>query len=373
MPDTPVAHSALAELTSLLEEASTRWASEEWNLTTPEDHASARRALMHILQGGLVGYFETDPARPDFRPIVRSYRKFTGDNADALYFDAPVSSEYEYVVRGRTDGAVYTSFTVELNSADGSLANESAGVINDDDFDVDAEGRFEIRLGGEKADRSWLELPLGASRITTRHYWEDERCAAADPTKNPLLTIEVVGGPAVGPPPPITDESVAEGIHKVVQFVRARTLDMAPMTDGDPPPFVSKVPNQFPKPVVPGDFGLSAIDAHYSMAPYLCPEGHAVVMTGRWPECRMANVNLWNRQMQTFDYVNRQVSLNRKQTHLESDGSWRMVIAHEDPGVPNWLDTEGRMIGIVFFRYMLATGEVVTPQAEVVPLDQLRG
>ena len=77
--------------------------------------------------------------------------------------------------------------------------------------------------------------------------------------------------------------------------------------------------------------------------------------------------------MQTFDYVNRQVSLNRRQTRLESDDSWRMVIAHEDPGVPNWLDTEGRAIGIVFYRYMLATGPVVTPQAEVVPLDQLRG
>ncbi len=367
------AAAAIRELTSLLDEANTRWVSEEWNLTTPEDHADARRALMHILQGSLLSYFETDPARPDFRPIVSPYRKFTGDNSDALYYDAPVSSEYEYVVRGRLDGAVYTSFTIELNAADGAIANETGGVLNDEHFDVDADGRFEIRLGGEKAERNWLELPVGASRVTTRHYYEDVRCGAADPTNNPLLTIEVVGGPRVDAPPPVSDDTVAEGIERVINFVRSRTLDMPPMADNDPPPFVSKVPNQFPKPVVPGDFGLAAFDAHYSMAPYLCPEGHAVVLTGAWPECRMANVCLWTRQMQTFDYVNRTVSLNRKQTQLEPDGSWRIVIAHEDPGVGNWLETEGRPIGIVFFRYMLATGDVATPRAEVVPLDQLRG
>ena len=45
--------------------------------------------------------------------------------------------------------------------------------------------------------------------------------------------------------------------------------------------------------------------------------------------------------MQTGDYLHRQVSLNRKQTKPEPDGSFRIVVAAEDPGVPNWLDTEG--------------------------------
>jgi hypothetical protein len=50
---------------------------------------------------------------------------------------------------------------------------------------------------------------------------------------------------------------------------------------------------------------------------------------------------LWNRFMQTYDYAHRRVSLNRKQTKLERDGSFRIVIAHSDPGVPNWIDAEG--------------------------------
>ena len=97
----------------------------------------------------------------------------------------------------------------------------------------------------------------------------------------------------------------------------------------------------------------------------------ALVMTGRWPTCRCANVSLWNRHMQTFDYVNRRVSLNRKQTKLEADGSYRIVIAHRDPGVPNWIDTEGRAFSMVFWRFMLPEGEIETPEARVVPISQL--
>ena len=54
-------------------------------------------------------------------------------------------------------------------------------------------------------------------------------------------------------------------------------------------------------------------------------------------------------------------------------GSFRMVIAHEDPGVPNWIDTEGRPFGMVFWRFFLPEGDVDTPKADVVKLADLRG
>ena len=31
------------------------------------------------------------------------------------------------------------------------------------------------------------------------------------------------------------------------------------------------------------------------------------------------------------------------------------MIAHEDPGVPNWLDTEGRGAGTIYWRYIFPT------------------
>ena len=126
------------------------------------------------------------------------------------------------------------------------------------------------------------------------------------------------------------------------------------------------------QPVPPGDTGLSAVDAHYSMAPFFINHDEALGITGRWPECRFGNVCLWNRFQQTLDYTNRSVSLNRAQTDLEADGSFRLVIAHEDPGTPNWLDTEGNLFGLVFWRFFLARGDVETPRASVVKLADLK-
>jgi len=361
---------ALGELVDLLREVDERWAGPEWRLTSEVDVVGAHRALMHILEGGLGGVFESDPSRPDFRRIVSPSRKFTGDNPDAIYFDAPISGDREYIVRGKTDGAVYVSITLEVGSQDGSMPSRTAGVLNDTQLDIAADGSFEIRVGGPPRDRNWLALDPGASRITTRHYYENESPAAADPRRFPALTIEVLDPGA--PPPPPDDGSVAAGIRRVVRFVRSRTLAQPPMAEAELPAFVSIVPNRFPPPVLPGDFGLAASDAAYSMAPYLIGPGQALVMKGRWPACRCANVSLWNRHQQTYDYANRRVSLNRKQTALADDGSFTMVIAERDPGIPNWLDSEGRPFGIVFWRFMLPEGEIETPKAEVVPLDRIR-
>lgn len=314
-----------------------------------------------------MGHFESSPARPEFRRIVSPSRKFTGDNGDAIYFDAPVSADHAYVIRGNTRGAIYFSLTIEMGTENGALGNKTAGVLNDTVMEIDEKGSFEVYLGGEPRERNWLALDPGASRVTTRSYFELKTCAAVDPTFEPRLDIEVVG--ALPAPATPSDDSVAAGIRRVAEFLRSRTLGMPPLAQTEPPPFLSLVPNEFPAPVVPGDFGLAAFDAHYSMAPYYLNPDEALVVTGRWPTCRFGNVCLWNRFQQTYDYVSRQTSLNRTQTQLDSDGCFRIVIAHEDPGVPNWIDTEGNPLGLVFWRFMLAEGEVETPQAEVIKLS----
>ena len=236
-------------------------------------------------------------------------------------------------------------------------------------IDIDENGCFEITLGGEPQERNWLALNKGASRITTRHYFENVLTAAQDPMLEPRLSIECIS--EVETPAPSSDETVAAGIQRVKEFIRSRTLDMPPMANSEPPPFVALTPNEFPKPQVPGDFGLAAFDAHYSMAPFFINSDEALVITGRWPECRFANLCLWNRFQQTYDYVNRPSSLNRAQTQLEEDGSFRIILASEDPGLPNWIDTEGNLFGMAFWRFFLVEGDVETPQASVVKLVEL--
>jgi len=89
-----------------------------------------------------------------FRQIVTSTRKSLGDNADAIYFDAPISPEYAYRIRGQMAGAVYVSFTIEAGGAGGAFPRRTAGVLNDSKFDVGEDGRFEIFLGGRRRDRN---------------------------------------------------------------------------------------------------------------------------------------------------------------------------------------------------------------------------
>ena len=365
---------ALHELVDLLGEVDRRWASPEWNLHTDDDIVGAHRALMHMLQWGLVGLFERDPAAPRFHRIVDPDRKVLGDNPDAVYFDAPVSADHTYRVTGETKGATYVSITVEAGDAWGSMSNQVVGVLNDESFDVDADGRFEIQLGGEPQDRNWLVLPERSGSISTRHYFEDPTHAAADPARVPVMRIEVIdaaGHPVTTPPPRPSDASVAAGIRRVAGLVRELTVDRPPMASDQTRTWISRVPNVFPPPDRPGDLGLAAFDAAYAMAPFLIGPDEALVIRARWPRCRYGNVCLWNRHLQTFDYATRSISLNRAQTVAGADGRFTAVIAHTDPGVPNWLDTEGRPFGIVYWRFMLPEGDIETAQAEVVPLADL--
>ena len=73
--------------------------------------------------------------------------------------------------------------------------------------------------------------------------------------------------------------------------------------------------------------------------------------------------------MQTFDYEERSVSLNREQTVLDEDGNFEIILAHRDPGRPNWLDTEGRPYGIMFWRFQLPEGDIPPLETEVITLS----
>jgi hypothetical protein len=80
---------------------------------------------------------------------------------------------------------------------------------------------------------------------------------------------------------------------------------------------------------------------------------------------------IWNRWLQTNDYAHRPVSLNRAQTQVRADGWFDVVIAHRDPGVANWIDTEGKPFAMVFWRFFLPEGSIETPRARVVPFAEV--
>ena len=238
---------ALHELLGLLREVDERWLGPDWLIGSPADVAEGTRAVMHMLQSGLLTYFEDDPDHPAFQRIVAPNRKLLGDNPDAIYYDAPVRPGGVYRIRSNMAGAIYFSLTVEYGAQEGRFGSATAGTLNDESIDVAPDGSFEVIAGGPPRPRNWLALPEGSARITTRHYFEEEHCVAADPMRAIPFAIETVD--PLPPPAAPSDASVAAGIRRVINFVRTRTLEMPKPGAAEQPPFVSTIPNQPPPPV----------------------------------------------------------------------------------------------------------------------------
>lgn len=56
-----------------------------------------------------------------------------------------------------------------------------------------------------------------------------------------------------------------------------------------------------------------------------------------------------------MDYRYRLCSTNCHHAVLESDGELLLVVAHDDPGLPNWLDPSGHVEGYITVRWIGAT------------------
>jgi hypothetical protein len=366
-------YAAFHELIDLLRETADSWLGPERGVEDEVDVIEGLRNVLHLLSAGIDFYLEGDPERPEFEQIVSPTRKFMGDNPDAIYHFARIRGDRSYRIRGVKGDECYLSFTIHGRSEDGRLGAAAEPVladVNDRGFEVAKDGSFEVILSPDEHSGNWIALPPGAASLITRHYFEDPGTPALDQVGRIELAIEPLEAPP--PRPPLADAEVAHRLRDVTAFVRGGTVEGLEMPN--PPPFVSRTPNELGEPMVfrmAGTDAWGAVDIAYSMGPFALEDGEALVIEGRYPPCAFANVVLWNRYMQCFEYRDRRVSLNRKQTVLEPDGSFRIVVAERDPGVPNWLDTEGHREGLVFWRFLLPEEKPPKPTCRVVKLEEL--
>jgi hypothetical protein len=368
-------HRAFLDLLDGLRETAEGYLTPANEIETEIDLVEGLRSILHLLSAGIDFYLEGDPERPQFVRIVSPTRKFLGDNPDAIYHFARIRGDRGYRITGRIDDACYVSFTIHGRGADGRLGGAAEPVladVNDRGLALGPGGSFEIVLAPERPPgaRNWLPLPPSAASLITRHYYERKDAPAADPERRVALRIEPLTPPAKRPP--LRDAELPARLRDVAAFVRGATVGR--VKPAVSPPFVSTIPNELGEPMV---FRMSesdswgAVDIAYSMGPFRLAPGEALVIEGRYPACAFANVVLWSKHLAAFEYRDRRVSLNRAQTELEPDGSFRIVVSERDPGVPNWLETEGHAEGIVFWRFLLPEEKPEKPRCRVVPVDTL--
>ena len=353
--------------------------------------AEGHRLFMHLLQSASSVYFEADLDRPHFAPMVGPHLKLLGDNPDAYYHSTFFRRDGEYEVRGSLTGEDYLSFTVYEARCVGCFSQRVVADVNDRQITFEPDGSsFVIRLSKSKPPpsanvKNWISLdgvsPDAVPQLITRHYYERGLSVQLNASVTQNLTIT-----SLTPLPPkrraytrLSDAESAERLERVAAFVTSHTTGMT-QDPAAAPAWFSFKPNVFGAPVLFRDANqgqLGAVDIAYSAGPFKLPtaDTHALLITGVMPSCVFANIVLWNVFMQTLSYERGSpVSLNRKQMRsLDGKTGEYAILLSQHPPKPggayaqaDWLYTEGRTDGTMFWRFLLPNGTVATPQAKVV-------
>lgn len=374
MNQAPLTTAVFDDLITAMTEIRDRYVLDTERFTDPLEVAEAYRYVGQCLSAMSEFFVEADPERPRFASIVSPARKLQGDNPDAIYHFARIRGDRAYEITGRIERQCYTSFTIHGKAADGGLAGPLLGDVNHRQFEVAPDGSYRLVLSADEQPGNWVRLDPAAHSVVVRSYFELEPSVQNDPSAAVEIDIRPLG--PVDVPPPLADAVLAERYAEGVAFLRQVTIGQSRFGQPSTVPFVANEPNTLPVPFSFRASGLpvpGAADIAYASGRFELQPDQALVMTGTLPPGLFANVMLWNTQMQTLEYRSRRCSLNQQQIVREADGSFRIVIAHEDPGTPNWLDCEGHQRGTVFWRFLLSDIDPGPIDCVVVALASLRG
>jgi Protein of unknown function (DUF1214) len=319
----------------------------------------AHKWVLSILQVAAEVQLWADAARPRFVEIVGPYKKWGGDNADAFYYFAPVDPARTYRVTVAPGDAVYLSLTVYGGPDDGRYSTRIIGTVNSRDAAPGPDGKIHVVLSSTEPSEpgaAWVRLEPDAVAAITRDYLNDPRTG-----RRAVWHIEADDPPEVYRQ---DDDDLARRLRAMATWVREQA-SIVPIPLGTPnaidPPY----------PVPTSTFGWAAGDAAYAMGAYELEDDQALVIRGRSPECAFWNMCLWNRLLHTYNYDYEPVTINGAQVHLESDGSWVIIVSARHPAHPNWVSTAGHRSGRIWFRWFLPTETPELPQVEVLPVDTL--
>jgi len=320
------------------------------------DRAKGLRLLARNVSLAL--QFQLENNNPDFPELLHYFdplRKQGGDNTDALYVGAPINGKHTYRISGKRGTARYFAVTV-LEDGATPWGGAVVGNLIDGDIEVAADGTFEIVLSPKEHPGNWIRTTPGSWRVTVRQFfadWENEAPMVA--------RIDRIG--ALHHNPQLTVDDITRGLAASAAWIRDSTWYWADMLDK------WKVqPNRF---LSYRQLEDNAIDATPGGEPLICywqvPADEVLVVRVTPPQANYWSVEFGNYWWETMDYRYRLCSTNCHHAQLESNGELILVVAHDDPGVPNWLDPSGHMEGYITVRWI---GAAQYPNPECVQLKR---
>ena len=367
-PDPEVAAARIADGTSWREFCDLLKAAGDVLLRegTPDDpltRAEGVRYLTRITRAALQTFVEhADPAAPVLQRVVHETAKMGSDNPDNHYFNAAVSGAYEYRLWGQRGTVQWLEFATQRGHYGQGRGMPPTGHLDARDMHIEPDGRFEIRLSTTRQKGNWLPMDEATGTLIVRQ-------SRLDPRFEELaeIRIERVGGD--GKPAPLTPVAVDNGLRSAGMLVGGAAAIFAQWAEG----FTAHV-NQLPRfdqALSDSMGGVPDIVYHHSY--WRLGDDEALVIETTPPPCDHWNFQLNNHWMESLDYRYHRIHTNSALAHDEPDGSIKLVVAHADPGHPNWIRTAGHHQGTMCFRWVRPeVDDPPEPACRVVSLDVVR-
>jgi len=182
------------------------------------------------------------------------------------------------------------------------------------------------------------------------------------------IHIERIG--ASGKPHPITPKRIDEGLNTAALFVAGAPMLFAKWARG-----FQKHTNKLPlfdaatSNAAGGDANIIYHHSHWKLN-----KDEALVIEVMPPSCDSWNFQLNNYWMESLDYRYFNICISKGNAVYRDDGSVQVIVAHHDPGLPNWIETCGHEEGTMCWRwYRLEEGaEPIEPNCTVKKLEEIR-
>ena len=335
---------------------------------TPDDpdlRAEGIRALSRYATFALENFVErADPERPDFVEYQTTIRKYMGDNPDQTYFSAVISGDRSYRINASMAGAVAVEVGVYAGDYRSDGGRRLVDAVEDTTLRVDPDGTYELLLTPDPQpdNPNQLRLEPDAGTVIIRTYFTDRDVRLA----HPRPSIEAI--PSAGAAPTLTLDQLRWGLEQAVLFA---TGSFGWWVHQRKPPPVEELVNTIQPMPDDGDL-LTPDNVRYLFGDWELGPDEALVVdfdpSGGADYWGWVLLTYWG---ESVDWRTRTAVINGDTAVRRDDGTVRLVVTHQDPDMPNWLDTAGHPSGSVSLRWFRSDAPLPTAETRVVPFDQL--
>ena len=338
---------------------------KDLNPASPQHRADAFRFLTQNVGQAFDLALETkDPAYPLIHTFTNATRKLGADAADFLYQQAWIDGRYSYRIYGQKGSARFFNLTVQgprqaFSVTGAPSLHEPFGDVPEANLfghqvEAEADGSFEIFIGGELRPCNWLPTTVGSRKLFIRQGFDDW---SETPWR---LQIERIGMDAPRPLP--QPDVMIEAFDWAGEFVTGLMRDWPDHSYAHSGGMVDPAqPNRFPVLPQSGDGDAQRGRAVTTMVWELAPDD-ALILSFE-PDDSFWMASLGGTFMNSYDYLYRPVSFTPSRAVVDDDGKVRMVLCASDPGLHNWLDSCGLEQGNLTIRTLMsASGPVIETQ-----------